>query len=271
MKPANLIPSIYILFALIGASAFSFYAGSCIKISAAPLDDHAYAQQLFVGDNYGGNVTLVLGQEDLISSSTSTNKVGSINKEMWVALDQFQSCWIEVGQKKGEQVKDLSQPDDNSAQTINWMGHFLGYRLFNTTKQTWEFHGTSYGSGIPTGQHTYQVKLTNASTGEWKVFVDGVQALTLAGSYCRDYATTKSSLITKSFGIMVGIESKDSSNSFKSGTYISGWQFLSTTDNKWKLVTSAINQDQGVYNGMKSVFNYTASPSPSNVVTFTHN
>jgi hypothetical protein len=271
VKSNNLFSPACISIAFLGISISGFFIGSYVKISATPLDDHAYAQQAFIGDNYGGNVTLALGQEDLISSSSSTNKIGSINKEMWVILDKFNSCWIEAGQKKGEQIKDMSQPDDSSAQSINWNGHFIGASLFNKTSQRWEFHGTPYGTGSPTGQHTYQIKLTNPSTGEWKVYINGIQALTLANSYCRDYLTPNSFLTTKSFTIKAGIESKDSSNSFKNGTYIYGWQFLNIADGKWKLVTAAQNDDASIYNGMKSTFNYVASPSPSNSITFNHN
>jgi hypothetical protein len=72
------------------------------KTSAALLDPHAYAMQGYVGPVQGGSMTLDSGQEDLVNNSTSTNIIQSINKEMWLNMDYFGACWIEVGQKKEE-------------------------------------------------------------------------------------------------------------------------------------------------------------------------
>jgi hypothetical protein len=243
-------------------------------------DTNVYAQQTTTVKNQGGYMSLVLGQEDLYSNSTSTNILGSINKELWVGIEpkpipgEPPSCWFEAGQKKGGVLKDLSQGDDLiNPQQINWSGHFLGYRLWEANKGKFVFHATPYGAISPTGQHSYQIKLTNASTGEWKFYVDGTQALTLPGAYCRDNTNAQKVLVTESVGLSVGIESKDTTNSFKNGTYVTGWQFLGT-NGIWYFVTNVANQDtQGVanYNKMNSTFTYTASPSENNKVILNHN
>jgi hypothetical protein len=104
--------------------------------------------------------------------------------------------------------------------------------------------------------------------------VDGTQALTIPGAYCRNNINGQKVLATESVGLTVGIESKDTTNSFKNGTYITGWQLLGT-NGLWYFVTNPVNQDTKDplinYNKMNSTFTYTASPSENNKVIFNHN
>jgi hypothetical protein len=235
-------------------------------------NERAYAQQAFQTGSYdikGGHMRLVNGQDDLYSNSSSTNILGSINKEMWVVLDPtgFSSCWIEAGQKKGGVLKNLSQDDEVDGGGINWSGHFIGYRLWDKNDKTFEFHATPFSAINPTGSHTYQIKVANESTGEWQVFVNGYKALTLQSTTCRDNFNGAEYLVKRAAGVIIGIESKDTTNSFKSGTYIDNWFYLKE-GGTWSIISQAANVDINGYNGMKSTFSFLGS---NNKVTFTHN
>jgi hypothetical protein len=142
---------------IVSAIVFLYLSTATNYALSAPTD-RVYAQQVVSFKNQGGYMSLVLGQEDLYNNSTSTNIIGSINKELWLGIDpaplpgEPPYCWFEAGQKKGGVLKDLSQSDDMiNPQQINWSGHFLGYSLWDTVKNKFVFYATPYGAISPTG------------------------------------------------------------------------------------------------------------------------
>ncbi|MBN3905449.1 MULTISPECIES: hypothetical protein [unclassified Nostoc] len=232
------------------------------SVDAAELNPHAYALQRFSGYNHGGYARLVNGQEDLNPSTSCSTAVQrpSINKEMWVILrdDNVATEWIEAGQKKGLQLKDLSvNGNDTNPQQIYWGGHFIGRAIFESTTGQVTFRATPYSNICPTGSATYQIKQTGID-GEWIVYINGNQALTISNTG-----------YSEALYIDLGLESKDNLNTFTSGTYADLWQRLSLS-NTWTNVsnspTAVTDRDANIYNGMNSTYS-----SSLNRVTLTHN
>lgn len=230
--------------------------------NASEIYPHAYAIQRFTGYNLGGYARLVNGQEDLNPSNQCSTAVqqSSINKEMWVILrdDSVATEWIEAGQKKGLQLKDLSvNGNDTNPQQIYWGGHFIGRAIFESTTGEVTYRATPYSNICPTGSATYQIKQTGIS-GQWIVYINGNQALTINNA---GYDTAQY--------IDLGLESKDNFNTFRSGTYADLWQRLSLS-NTWTNISTTpaavADRDLNVYNGMNSTYN-----SSLNRITLTHN
>lgn len=188
------------------------------------------------------------------------------------------SCWLEAGSKKGAVLKDLSQ-DEDTGQSIYWAGHFLAHCLWDTGANTFKFRATPYGSYGPTGQQTYQVKLTNASNGTWTYYVNGTQALTLTGARCRNNFNGTVFYVTQSDALFTGIENKDDSNSFTNSTRIDHWQWLNISTGSWKLVDNRIGNVTNCSNPTANNLDYAAAFSIptdslgniiSNKIVFTH-
>jgi hypothetical protein len=205
-------------------------------------------RQKFNGLNLGSTVTSTNGQEDLCSRySSNTNNGPSINKEMWVFFDTAQvgtsrqNLWIEAGAKKGAVAKSLQ----DQVNQIFWQGHFIGYYLPDDSGNTY-FYNTPYGAGGSTGTHTYEIKQIAVDNVQgyatWAVFVSGVRALTIPIKI----------RYTSAIGSLIGIENKDSFNGFKSGTFMSSWKYVSTS-NALTTINSPINADKD-FLGYRSTF-----------------
>jgi hypothetical protein len=142
--------------------------------------------------------------------------------------------------------------------------------LYSSTTRTNDFHATPYGSANPTGQHSYQIKLTDSSTAQWRVYVDGVQALTLANSSCRRPDNGQVYNTVKAVEIYAGLENKDSLNSFTQNTRIDNWQYLRATDGRWQMIDGTAVRSGNANNlGWVSSFSTSSTTPLTNKITFT--
>ncbi|WP_009633485.1 hypothetical protein [Synechocystis sp. PCC 7509] len=132
---------------------------------------------------------------------------------MWVFFNGA-SEWIETGAKNGAVGVSLT---DQINQKL-WAGHFLGFKLKDSSGVA-RFYNLAYGSPYPTGTHNYQN--SKISSTSWAVYLNSARVLTIPRTI--NYPSAE--------GVVVGIESKDTTNSFRSGTYISNWQFINTSGN----------------------------------------
>lgn len=226
---------------------------------SAPLNPHAYGVQRFSGINLGGNIRMVAGQSHLENTCNTSTQNASINKVMWVAFDLNPSTaeWIEAGSKRGLQLQDLtvSSSDPNPAE-ICWRGHYIGRAIFEWDQGMIVYRATPYSTIDPVGNATYQIKQSGIDY-QWKVYVNGYQALTIDNTGYND-----------AIAIEVGIESKDNTNLFTSGTYADLWQYLKPSNVSWANVVSAAisDQDRYIYRAINSTYDAT-----NNRVTITHN
>ncbi len=255
----------------------------------------------------GASITIDAGQEDLTVTASTVpgyrNK--GINKEMWLKFDNGRPqanlvpfCWIEVGQKKGEILNDASTglsttlPNQTPvANMIPWSGHFIGYAYVNyypvvvnnvVRKQLYEeFHASPIGPQNPTGPHTYEIRplppLPSNPYYRADIYIDGKQVRTITLPLCvdGDYTPeiTKAQFIPQySTRIDVGIENKDTDNSFRSGTGFKKWKYYDLDTQKLLPVPSAskVSVVDGPVMKMKQIDSqFTTSPDGATVI-FTH-
>jgi hypothetical protein len=230
-----------------------------------------------VGTYRGAFVILSNGQEDL-NNIDLTNR--GLNKEIWLTLDDGKDsnaqCWLEAGQTKAKILNDSSVANDPASpvtynpQYKSHSGHFVGVAYVNTSLYN-EFRAIPIGTQNPTGEHSYQIQPVAMGSSNWEVRIDGQLVYTTAAFRCIDkniqvYYPTSSSRID------TGLEIKDSSVSFKSGTMIRNLKYLDA-NNTWRPINPATvsSIDSNPVVGNTAVVNgkSTFSSTPDARVTFT--
>jgi len=225
----------------------------------------------------GAFAILSNGQEDL-NNIDLTNR--GLNKEIWLTLDDGKDpeaqCWVEAGQTRASILNDSPVANDpNSPVTYNpqyksHSGHFVGVAYVNTYLYN-EFRAIPIGTQNPTGEHSYQIQPVATGSSNWEVRIDGQSVYTTAAFRCID-RNVKIYYPTSSSRIDAGLEIKDSSVSFRSGTMIRNLKYLDTS-NTWRPInqTNVISIDSNPITGNASVANgrSTFSSTPDARVTFT--
>ena len=226
--------------------------------SATEINPHAYLIERLTKVNNGGYVRLVNGQQDLNCNCSSSSSRPSINKEMWVIFEGQPNVfeWLEAGQKRGLQLASFNEDASNpNASQVHWEGHFLGKTLFESSAGQIVSRSTPYSAQNPTGSATYQIKYSGSGT-SWVIYVNGYQAYTVSTGF------------QQANYIDVGVESKDTLNTFTNGTYSDQWQYLSGANfyNVSTQASSVAGLRQNLYNNNWNV-NFS---STANKVTFSN-
>lgn len=225
--------------------------------------NHGYARQIKDTTNHGGAFTTSVGQEDLVTPSGGSG--ASINKEMWLIFNRStQDEWIETGDTKGLIADNLSQSNLSLSQkTKSWAGHFLAYKK-SLGNGVYEYHETAYGSYAPTGVHSYSISyigLNSSGVPTWVIYANGARVLTL-----------NQFNYTNAQRLQIGIETKDTTNYFYTGTIATDIQGKDT-NGIWHNFTTATNADvntQSVAYGPWTSTFYSNSSNGANSITFAH-
>jgi hypothetical protein len=196
------------MFALLMFIGFSTSMMSVPSTKASSINPHAYVSAYVDTTVTGVYTSITNDQEDLLHVNNTF-----ITKEMWMPFNSTGTKWIEVGTTRG--------PINSSSGYISdWHGHFMAWADGS------EYHERNFQTEYPTGTHNFQI---SRDSGTWTVYMDYTKVATVP--HFDAYTTAVQQ--------MVGIESNDNSNSFKSGTYASAMQFRNTsgTWGKWNQVS----------------------------------
>ncbi|MDF5732304.1 MAG: hypothetical protein PUP92_30970 [Rhizonema sp. PD38] len=204
-------------------------------------DPHAYAVERYYGTITGAYASSHTSVDDLYSPSTDQNPIQSINKEMWLHLSaKGTDEWVEVGGKKGFERLNWTS---NSNQMANWTGFFLSFQLCDSSGKC-SYHASPYTkSGGYHGNHSYEIDRDATNTTTWNVYIDDA----LAGQFSTIHQT--------GVAVDIGIENKDTTNSFVSGTWLENIN-VRDTNNLWTRLTSMQNIDTNTVNEIYSTFTY---------------
>lgn len=199
---------------------------------------NAYSQNIYarqqVQDNSaiftGGFFRNVLGQEDLIlfqrNPIDSASKQQFTNKPIWLIGPS--SEWIEVGALNG-----WTAADGGTTNVTFWKGSYYAKQIGNT------YTRTLIGSSGATGALSYQLERTSQSGSiyNWTLKVTSAGGTTLVGP-------TNITHSKGAFNIMqVGIETGNTCNGFKNGTYSDSLYFKDASGFKRWSTRTVFNTD----------------------------
>ena len=239
------------------AALLGIIASSSTAARADFILPHQYVEQDFDTTLDGGYYEAVAGQEDLtnpnqLAYDSVNNQYSFINKEMWLNVSKSTDhtcnfganhCWLEAG--------DTAGGLQTSTGVTAWAGHY-----FAIARNDGTYYEEPIGTSGVTGTHTFEIAY--GTNGIWEIYIDGALSRQISSmSYFGS---------GDGYSLHAGIESDNTNNTYKSGTYEDALQYRYNSGSGvtwyyWDPVGPYSSDNLTYINGAHSTYSASSNPT----------